>query len=158
MKLHLLYISLYFASFTLLVSSCASPEYKTDDAFVTVKEDKDSLGDSIASNIVVIQEPKKEEQLVKIEFRDDWIKFKIEIEKRITKNEIKIKEIASTSQHDNKLLKKAESLREDNTQLRRKLYAFEDEIKTKREKFKIELNNDLIEASDNIKDISKGIK
>ncbi len=150
MKLYLIYNFLLSLSVSLILTSCSSPEYRTDDAFASIKEEKDSLGDSMINNIVVIQEPKKEEQLNKIEPQDEWLKFKTDIEKKILKNENNIKEFSKSSNASIKTLRRAEGLREDNNNLRRKLTNFEDELKIQKEKFKIELNNDIKVVSTNI--------
>lgn len=141
-----------------ILNACESREQKPDEAFVSIKEEKDSLGDSITNNIVVIQETKKDNNSLKNESLDEWIKFKIEIENKIAKNENKIKEFSKIKNVSGKTLRKAESLREDNNNLRRKLSEFEDEIKNKKEQFKIELNAEVLDAAKNISDLIENNK
>ena len=141
-----------------MLSSCESIEHRNDDAFGQVKEDKFITGDSAVNNTIIIQESKKTEPLKKNENQDEWLKFRTEIEKRILKNENKIKEMTQLKGINSKLLKRVEGLARDNNDLRSQLNDFEEEIRVRKEKFKMEMDHDVNQVGIDLTGISEEMK
>lgn len=133
-------------SVILFIGSCESHEQKSDDAFEKVKNQKMKQSDS-----AVIM---KEEPVTKVENLDEWTKFKIEIGKKISSNESKIRELKSNPKSSAKLVRKAANLEEDNNALRRQMDEYNEEMKVQWENFKVLMNHNVNIISIELKDLS----
>ncbi len=150
---------LMMACFTaLILASCESHEQKTDAAYERVKVEKLASKDTVDIGMPVIEEEKKTFPVKKIEVVDEWIKFKLETEKKIIANENKIKEIKSIPNANTKLLKKAAHLEKGNNDLRRQMNEYNEEVKVKWESFKTAVNHNVNEISIELKDIASSNK
>lgn len=138
----------------LVAASCGSNEHKTDVAFDKVKEDKFMSGDSAVNNVVSIQAPTKTIEVKSVQHMDEWLLFKTEIEKKITKNEVKIREMISKSKVNSKQLKRAESLQEENSDLKRLLNEFDTERKVRLEEFKTKMDHHINQVGIDLLEIS----
>lgn len=156
LKNHILIGSSYIL--LLVTSSCGSDEHKTDVAFDKVKEDKFISGDSVVNNVVGIQTPIRSIEVRPTQNADEWLLFKVEIEKKINKNEVKLREMISRSKVNSKQLKRAESLQEENSGLKRLLNEFDTERKNKLEEFKTEMDHQISQVGIDLAEISSSKK
>lgn len=144
--------------FLMIFVSCESPEQKTDDAFELVKEEKMMAKDSFIAENEITKVVTKVEIVMKNQMVDEWKKFKLETEKKILKNESKIKEIKGTPDSNTKLYKKVATLEKDNNDLRRQMDEYNEEMKVKWETFKIKINHDVNEIGIELQDIHVNTK
>jgi hypothetical protein len=147
----------------LFFTSCQSHEQKADDAFEQVKQEKSEhvLVPVVAQEVIEVPkkaEPEKIEQDKKIDYPDEWSKFKSEMEKKIILNELKIKEIKVMPNANSKLLKKVLRLEEDNNALRKDMNDYNEEAKTKWETFKASISHNVNEIDIELKDFTKNNK
>lgn len=129
----------------LMITSCGSKQQKPDDAFDRVKKIRMLSNDSNFVSEEIIQESMKTEPVKKIENLDEWTKFKIETEKKIRRNEKKIKEIKDLNDANVNLLRKLENLEKDNNNLSIKMDAYKEEMKVKWELFQASMNHSVNE-------------
>lgn len=135
----------------LFASSCGQREQKQDDAFDRVKKERMLSNDSSFVSEEVIQESMKTEPVKKIETLDEWTIYKNELEKKIRKNENKIKEIKGLSEGNKSLLRKVNSLEKDNSNLRIELDKYIEEVKLNWEMFKASMNHNVNEIDIELK-------
>jgi hypothetical protein len=145
-------ISTCFLSMALF--SCESHEQSADDAFENVKEEKTKLKDSVIVAKELIPETNKTEPVRKTESIDEWTKFKMDAEKKITANEITIKTIKGIPNANAKLLRQVTSLEKDNNDLRKQMDVYKEEVKVMWENFKTKINHDVNEISIELKDLT----
>lgn len=136
-----------------IFASCESPEQKTGDAFELVKEEKMMAKDSFIAEKEITKVATKVEILMKNESVDEWKKFKFETEKKILKNENKIKEIKGIPDSNNKLYRKVTTLEKDNNDLRKQMDEYNEEMKVKWESFKVKINHNVNAIEIELQDI-----
>ena len=141
----------YFLAMILI--SCESHEQKVDDAFNHIKEEKMLKNDSNVISKALFQEKIKTKPVIKND-QDEWVKFKIETEDKILKNEAKIKEIKSIPDMGMGLNRKVAHLEKDNNDLRMEMDEFKEETKVRWENFKLKMDHDANEIGIELKDIS----
>lgn len=146
--------------FVVIMVSCDSHEEETDNAFEQVKEEKMISNENDSDSVIqeIIEEPKKLVSAMKTKKLDDWTKFKLETEKKISGNENKIQNIKNIPNVDFKLLRKIASLEKDNNELRIQMDKFNLEVKMKWENFKTTINHDVNEIEIELKDLAKNNK
>lgn len=145
---------LIMISFISFISSCQSHEQKADSAFDLVKEEK-MMNDDTG---ILIPEVKKIEIIKKTEEPDDWSKYKVETEKKIVSNEIKIRAIKNIPNADAKLFKKISALEQQNTDLRRQLNEYAESLKLNLEKFKFTMKQDMEAINSDLNDLTAANK
>ena len=141
-----------------ILFSCESPDQMSDAAYEKVKEEKLKSKDSNTNIHDLIQEPVKTLVDKKNENQNDWSKFKIEVENKMRWNENRIKEIKNRSNTDVKLFKKMTVLEKENNEILIQLIEFNEDAKTRWEKCKLKVDQNLTEMSIELKEISKNIK
>ncbi len=137
-------IIVFFSTVSLV--SCESHEQEADAAIELVRKERMATNDS---NVT-----KKAEQVKKNETLDEWTLFKIGIENKIRVNEIKIKTLKSTPNASVKFLKQVTRLEKDNYDLRKKMDDYYEEGKTRWEKFKSKMNQDIEDINKEFTDLS----
>jgi hypothetical protein len=137
-----------------ILTSCESHEQKLNDAFDRFKEEKMmSTDDKGVIKETAIKTDKLEPVKIK-ENTDEWVNFKIHIEKIILTNENKAKKIKQSPETNVKLLKRISRLEKDNVDLKRQLKEYEEEVKLNLEKFKKKINDEVNDMDSKLKDIS----
>ena len=136
----------------LILFSCESHEQKADEVFQQVKEERMMSKDSAIID-KALQPPEKTDPLKKIEYIDEWTKFKMETEKKIVANENLIKEIKTIPNASSKLLKEVTSLEQENNDLRKEMDVYKEEAKVMWENFKTKINYDVNKIGIDLKDI-----
>lgn len=129
----------------ILLTSCGSHEQKADDAFDRVKKVRMLSNDSNFISDEIIQQSMKTESVKEPENLDEWTRYQNEMEKKIHRNENRIKEIKSLAHADAGLLRKVTSLENDNNDLRIKMVEYHEEMKVKWEMFKASMNHHVTE-------------
>lgn len=130
---------------TSLISSCDSKAKKIETAKENVRDSKEELQKAIS------------------ELNEEYPEFKIEAEKKIAANEVRIEELRlAVNQPGEKLLddfrrKRIEELKLKNTNLKNKLSAYERDH-SDWEVFKREFNHDMNGILESLKDIGKDNK
>jgi hypothetical protein len=165
-KLHF-FLILIIGFFTLdILNSCQLREQKKNEAFESFREEKTMLKDSLAIQKDVLSEEKdlitnrivkksiKNETIPKAKVMDDWTKFKTETEKKITDNEIKIKQMKGIPDVSLKMLRKVVKEEKANNNLRSKLFSFNHDEKEATEIFKAKMLRDLLEIDNKLIEIS----
>ena len=168
-KLHF-FLILIIGFFTLdILNSCQSREQKKNEAFESFREEKTMLKDSLAIQKDVLSEEKdlitnrivkksiKNETIPKVKVMDDWTKFKTETEKKITDNEIKIKQMKGIPDVSLKMLRKVVKEEKANNNLRSKLFSFNHDEKEAIEIFKAKMLRDLLEIDNKLIEISTNL-
>lgn len=141
-----------FAS--LILFSCESHEQKAVEAFDLVKEEKMLAKDSSLNTKKTMEEPKKIELVKKDQNPDEWMRFRVETEKKILSNDNKIKVIKNIPNANVKLLRKLASLEKENNDLRRQMDEYQEEVKVKWENFKLKISHDANEIDIELKDMT----
>lgn len=139
---------------SMILFSCESHEQKADEAFDLVKEEKMLSKDSSLKQREIIEEPEKKEILKINQNMDEWTKFKTNIEKKILKNEDKIKVIKNVPNANTKLLRQVTNLEKENNDLRRQMNEYNEEVKLRWENFKLKINHDANEIDIELKDLT----
>lgn len=168
-KLHF-FLILIIGFFTIdILNSCQSREQKKNEAFESFREEKTMLKDSLAIQKDVLSEEKdlitnrivkksiKNETIPKVKVMDDWTKFKTETEKKITDNEIKIKQMKGIPDVSLKMLRKVVKEEKANNNLRSKLFSFNHDEKEAIEIFKAKMLRDLLEIDNKLIEISTNL-
>ncbi|MFA9390130.1 MAG: hypothetical protein ACERKD_10000 [Prolixibacteraceae bacterium] len=147
------FILIIATGYLLMLCSCSSSqrEQKQDDAFDRVKKVRMLSNDSSFVSDEVIQESMKTELAPIIETPDMWTTYTNELEKKIRKNENKIKEIKALSKENKSLLRKLNSLENDNNNLRFELAKYIEEAKLNWEMFKTSMNHHVNEINIELK-------
>ena len=152
-----------------ILNSCQSREQKKNEAFESFREEKTMLKDSLAIQKDVLSEEKdlitnrivkksiKNETIPKVKVMDDWTKFKTETEKKITDNEIKIKQMKGIPDVSLKMLRKVVKEEKANNNLRSKLFSFNHDEKEATEIFKAKMLRDLLEIDNKLIEISTNL-
>ncbi len=138
---------------TLIITACESREQKTDDAFDRVKKEKMSFNDSNSVDRAMLQEQNKVEIFKATKKLDEWVVFKIEMEKKLLTNENKIEKIKGIPNTGNKLSRKITSLETANRDLRIQMDEYKKETKAKWESFRAKINQDVDKIDIELKDI-----
>jgi hypothetical protein len=165
-KLHF-FLILIIGFFTIdILNSCQSREQKKNEAFESFREEKILLNDSLSIQKDVLSKEKalitnriikksiKIETIPKVKILDDWTKFKIESEKKITDNESKIKQIKGIPDVSVKLLRKVVKEEKANNNLRNQLSSFNHDEKEATEIFKTKMIRNLVELENRLTEIS----
>jgi len=165
-KLHF-FLILIIGFFTIdILNSCQSREQKKNEAFESFREEKILLNDSLSIQKDVLSKEKalitnriikksiKIETIPKVKILDDWTKFKIESEKKITDNESKIKQIKGIPDVSVKLLRKVVKEENANNNLRNQLSSFNHDEKEATEIFKTKMIRNLVELENRLTEIS----
>ncbi len=154
MKLHLkanlTLLMLAGCFFIAILASCSYHTKKTDDAFDLVKKNRMMSADSNFVSADVIQESLKTETTTpakKIETPDEWIRFRLDTEKKVHLNEIKINEIKALPGMKSSFRKKLAALEKGNSDLRLQMDQYKEDVKMKWELFQASVNH-------NVKDIN----
>jgi hypothetical protein len=142
----------------LSIVACESHIQGADDAFDQVKEEKSKIQSSPTTTQDVKKEPVKLELVTVTQAVDEWTVFKISIEKKISLNELKIKELKASPDANSKLLKKIAALEEDNRNILKEMNDYNEEVKLKWETFKATVNHTIKEIDIEISGISKNAK
>ena len=125
----------------IIITSCGSHVKKPDDAFDLVKKERMMSNDSSFVSKEIIQESMKTELVKKTEILDEWTKFKLETEKKIRLNEIKIKKIRDLTDLNGNLRRKLTKLEKDNDNLKSRLDEYNEEVKARWEMFKASISH-----------------
>lgn len=135
-------------------SYCTQHEKKADDAFDRLKKEKLLTKDSVIITEEPVPEPKKISVVKKVESPDEWTKFKIATESKITANENKIKELKGVPNYSGKLLKKIATIEKHNNDLRKQLDVYNEDVKVMWENFKAKMSHDVNEIDIDLKDLT----
>lgn len=138
----------------IFIVSCESHE-QSADAFDTLKEEKRNPGDEIivvSDTVYVPQNKVGSAQKAVIKGMDEWSVFKLDTEKKIIANELKIKEIKSLPNTDTKTIRKIVALEKENNGLRQQMVDYIQEEKVRWATFKAKINQDASNISLGLKD------
>ncbi len=150
----------YFSKFVLLlltsvmICACESHEKKAD-AYVRSKYSiKVSKGENkqIKEKITPIAYLKKKS--VKRIAPNEWQQFKIDMEKKISANDQKIKSIKLNSTTTQKMIRQLNNLEEANNDLKIQLAIFNEEVIVKWQNFKTAMNHNVKKIGIEVEDIS----
>lgn len=152
------YLSIIGAAcfFTFVFISCESHEQKADNPSDSASGE--SLFSMDTNKHTAIPMPRETAPVLKNETLSDWEKFKMETEKKIVANENKIKEIKSIPNENAQLFRKVSSLEKDNNGLRKQLDDYNLEEKARWEKFKLQMNRDVSDIGNELKDMKSNAK
>lgn len=139
----------------LTLASCESHEQKADEAFNHFKEEKTVSNDSNLNDLVIKEEIKKIAIVKKNENLDDWTKFKMKMEKKMFMNENLIKQIKDMPDQSSKFYRKVTSLEKDNINLNKKMDKYKEEMKANFDKFQLDINQNIDEINNELKDMTK---
>jgi len=142
----------------LVITSCGSHFKKPDDAFDIVKKERMMLNDSSFVSKEIIQESMKTELVKKTEILDEWTKFKLETEKKIRLNEIKIRKIRDLTDINGNLRRKLTKLEKDNDNLKSRLDEYNEEVKARWEMFKASISHSANEIGIELDAVKTDIK
>lgn len=142
----------------IILASCASHEQNPDDAYEIIKIEKKALSNYANGDKIILEEPKKIELVKKNSCQDEWIMYKIEIEKKIISNENKIKQLKSMPEANAKLLRNVANLEKDNNSLKRMMDDYNEEVNVKWENFKTKMTHNVNEIGIELKDLSTNNK
>lgn len=143
---------------SVIISSCGSHIKKPDDAFDLVKKERMMSNDSSFVSKEIIQESMKTELVKKPAILDEWTKFRVETEKKIRLNEIKIKKIRDLHDTNGNLRKKLIKLEKDNNSLKSSLDEYNEEVKAKWEMFKASVSHNANEIGIELDAVKTDIK
>ena len=159
-KLNLLPIITTASLSILILVACESNKQNKNVVFERVKEGRMSSSDSIPSNNEIALKPKNiklikrnKKHVTKIKIQDEWSQFKIEMNKKIVENEIKIQEIKDTPDVNSKLSRKAKRAEKSNNKLREKMAEFNEEGIEKRKEFIAKMNQSAGNIENDLKDM-----
>ena len=159
-KLNLLPIITTTSLSILILVACESNKQNKNVVFERVKEGRMASYDSIPSNNEIALKPKKiklikrnKKPVTKIKIQDEWSQFKIEMNKKIVENEIKIQEIKDTPDVNSKLSRKAKRAEKSNNKLREKMAEFNEERIEKRKEFIAKMNQSAGNIENDLKDM-----
>lgn len=156
MKSNLFIIQTTILCWILVLSliSCVSHEQKPDEAFDNYKNEKNMHEDIVfVSKEVKSETPKLNEKKI-VEKTNEWIEYKLEIDKKIALNAKKIKELKELPNVNAKLLRNVTSIQNDNDNLRKQTAEYIEDAKVKWEQFKIKTNHDVNKIDIDLKDIT----
>jgi len=136
-----LFIALLFCLSGFLITSCGPPVQKPDDAFDLIKRERMLSQDSSYVSEEIIQASLKTEQVKKIEVVDEWNKFRLESEKKLRLNGIKILKIKERSNLKASQRRKLAELETENNKLKISLEEYPEAVKAKWEAFKTSIQN-----------------
>jgi hypothetical protein len=142
----------------IIITSCGSHVKKPDDAFDIVKKERMMSNDSSFVSKEIIQESMKTELVKKTEILDEWTKFKLETEKKIRLNEIKIRKIRDLTDINGNLRRKLTKLEKDNDNLKSRLDEYNEEVKARWEMFKASISHSANEIGIELDAVKTDIK
>ena len=142
-----------------IFTSCGSHEQKGDDAFERVKQERKLSNDSgdRVNNAMVI-ETKKSESVTKKENPDERAQYKIDTDKKIQKNEMKINEMKAKPYTNAGLSRQVTNLENDNKDLTIRMNKYNKEEKVKWELFKATMNQNVNDIGLELKEIKTNNK
>lgn len=124
-----------------VMTSCGPRVQKPDDAFDLVKKERMLSQDSSYVSEEIIQASLKTEQVKKIEVVDEWTKFRLETEKKIKLNDIKIQKIKGSADLKASQRRRLASLETDNNNLKSRLEEYPADLKAKWEAYKTSMSH-----------------
>ncbi len=138
--------------FMLLLFSCG-PYKQKNEVFERVKEKKALVEDTILVSNDVMLELQKYRLEENAHQQVDWMKFKIETNKKITSNERLIKQIKATPVTNEKLLKKIVQIEIENNSLKSRITEYQAEEIKKLEAFKSGMSQDILKIDKELTDL-----
>jgi hypothetical protein len=159
-KFNLLPIIVIASLSILILVACESNKQNKNAVFERVKEGRMVSSDSILSNDEIVLKPKKvklikknERPVKKIKIQDEWAQFKVEMNKKITENEIKIQRIKDTPDANSKLNRRAKRSEKSNNKLREEMTKFDEEGIENRGEFMAKMNQSVDNIENDLKDM-----
>jgi len=126
-----------------LLTACGPPAQKPDDAFDLVKKERMLLEDSSFVSKEIMQASMKTQPVKKIETVDEWNRFRIETEKQLRLNGVKIQKIKEHPDLKANQRRKLADLETENNKLKSSLEEYPAEIKAKWEAYKTSMRHNV---------------
>lgn len=136
---HIIVLTCFFSVFVIM--SCGPRVQKPEDAFDLVKKERMLSQDSNYVSDEILQASMKTEQVKKIEKVDEWTKFRLETEKQIRLNGIKIGKIKEYPALKANLRRKLADLETENNSLKSSLEEYPEAVKSKWEAYKTAMHH-----------------
>lgn len=124
-----------------VMTSCGPRVQKPDDAFDLVKKERMLSQDSSYVSEEIIQASLKTQLVKKVETVDEWTKFKLETEKQIRLNGVKIQKIKDKSNLKASQRRKLADLESENNKLKSSLEEYPEAVKAKWEAYKSSMHH-----------------